>query len=177
MGCDIHAYVEYSDDGKYWRSLTRNFGSRDYVMFGVIAGVRYEEAKLFEPKGMPDGPLSYVTEDDYWYRVAPAKNPEWADLDGWTSKERAQDWVARGISKPEYKGDELSRVTNPDAHSHSWLTADELAQALAHYVTAYSDRWDAETAKAPTEWLMILAAMQAANAAGAQSRIIFWFDN
>ena len=54
MGADIHAYVEFADkpeDGRapYWKNLTRNSGSRNYVLFGVLAGVRCKD-QLFPTK-------------------------------------------------------------------------------------------------------------------------------
>lgn len=177
MGCDIHAYVEYSDDGKYWKSLTDNAGERDYVMFGVLAGVRYEEGKLFDPKGLPEGDLSSKTRAAYWRHVVPEKHPEYADWEGWVSRENAERWVSAGYSKPDYEDGVLKRVSDPDGHSHSWLTSVELSQAIDHYRSVIGGVWPSMKGKAPTLWLMILAAMQAAEANGAKSRVVFWFDN
>jgi hypothetical protein len=181
MGCDIHAYVEYSDfdtdRGPYWKNFTRNTGSRNYVMFGVLAGVRCPDVKLHEPKGMTAGSLGYNTADDYWLYVAPASNPEWADREGYTSLERAEGWVASGYSVADYGGDgKLNRVSGPDWHSHSWLTTDELSDALAHYETVAPKYWP-DGASAPPEWRAMLAAMREFEAAGNKTRIVFWFDN
>jgi hypothetical protein len=174
MGCDIHVYVEYSKDGKYWKNLTGNAGSRDYVMFGVLAGVRVEDARLFEPKGLPSGELSYVTNAGYWIHVAPAAHPEYAKEDGWTSRENADRWVAGGYAK---YSDDKTRVSDPDSHTHSWLTTDEVGSAIRHYRTVVGKYWPPEAGTAPTEWLAIHAAMQAAEANGETARVVFWFDN
>lgn len=170
MGCDIHVYVEYSRDGKHWGNLTDNAGSRNYRMFGIMAGVRYEDAKLFDPKGLPDGNLSFTAEAAHWCNVAPDDHPEWAGSDGWVSKDNAERWVASGCSKPAFRDGVLKRVTNPDHHSHSWLTASELEQCVERY-RELSD------GSAPTEWVAILAAMKAIEGNGDMARCVFWFDN
>jgi hypothetical protein len=165
MGCDIHTYIEYAElnpqgGESYWKNFTRDGGSRDYEMFGVLAGVRVEEAKLFDPKGMPAGPLGYQTSHDYWVQVAPEAHPEWADGDGWASLERATQWVDNGSSIGETdKSGRLHRVTGPDWHSHSWLTADELSQVLDHYLKLPVTYWP--NREIPAEWVASLAAMRA----------------
>jgi hypothetical protein len=183
MGADIHAYVEYSDfktaDGEqYWTNFTRNGGERNYYLFGLLAGVRGEEAPLFSPRGLPDGHLGYWTEDDYWLHVAPADKPGLADSDGWTSTANAERWLERGYVKADRREDgSLSRVSHPDWHSHSWLTADELAQVLDRYAKGVQRVWSQEKADAPTEWKAVLAAMRSFEADGHQARVVFWFDN
>lgn len=182
MGCDIHTYVEFANEPRldaepYWQNFTRNGGSRNYVMFGVLAGVRVDDAKLFEPKGMPDGALGYRTAEDYWCHVAPEAHPEWADGDDWITLDQATRWVEQGSSVGE--NDEhgrLRRVSGPDWHSHSWLTADELERALDHYRTVAPKYWP-QDADVPAEWIATLAAMRAFEAAGQRTRIVFWFDN
>lgn len=177
MGCDVHIYVEYSENGKYWKNLTNNAGSRNYVMFGVLAGVRVSDAKLFDPKGMPEGGIGYVTACDYWLNVAPENHPEWADGDGWTSPENARRWVESGSSVPDYLDGTLKRVSGPDWYSHSWLTTDELAAALEHYRGVVGTYWPGEGGTAPTEWVAILAAMRAIEGNGESARVVFWFDS
>jgi len=76
MGCDIHTYVETRKTSKHkWRLLNKEhfskfdyslkafiknstsspFSSRHYALFGVLAGVRYNDIKSFgKPKGIPD---------------------------------------------------------------------------------------------------------------------------
>ncbi len=171
MGCDIHAYVEYSTNGTHWFDLIENGGNRNYRMFAIMAGVRdYDGIKLFDAKGMPEGPVSYAVEKDHWLRIVPENHPEWADSDGWTSKGSAESWVADGYSTPVFKDDVLERVTNPDHHSHSWLSSDELEQCIERYKELFDG-------KAPTEWVAILASMKAIEGNGDKARLIFWFDN
>lgn len=181
MGCDIHTYVEFGksrDDGSvYWNNFTRNGGSRNYIMFGVLAGVRVSSVQLFEPKGMPEGSMGLRTSEDYWLHVAPEAHPEWADDDSWVSLDQATRWMENGSSIGE-KDDSgrLRRVSGPDWHSHSWLTADELAQALDHYKSVAAKHWP-DDADVPPEWAATLASMRSFEAAGQQSRLVFWFDN
>lgn len=175
MGCDIHAYVEYTKDKKnpYWENLTRNFGARNYALFAALAGVRGELGP-FGPKGMPEGELGYYTGKDYWVAVAPPHHPEWASGEGWTSIETAQKWVDGGGCEVRYKEDgSLRSVSNPDYHSHSWLTTDELEQALDHYVSENVYR----EGKAPSDWRALLVAMRSLESDGYLTRIVFWFDN
>jgi hypothetical protein len=179
MGCDIHVYVEYSDDGEYWQNLTDNAGSRNYVMFGVLAGVRLEHLTVFSPKGLPDGKLGYITEDAHWINVARDGKPEQAEWDGWTSLESAARWVKSKYSEPEYDDSgRIRRVTNPDHHSHSWLNSDELNLALLRYPDAAKGVWgDSGGVQLPHEWVAIRAAMRAIEENGGLARVVFWFDN
>lgn len=171
MGCDIHTYVEYSKKGDHWCALTDNAGHRDYLMFAIMAGVRdYDGVKLFDAKGLPEGRLSWNAEGSHWCNVAPDNHPEWAGDDGWISKESAERWIDSGSSTADIRDGVLKRVTNPDHHSHSWLTADELSKCLERYKVA-SEGW------APTEWVAILAAMKAIEGNGDIARVVFWFDN
>lgn len=170
MGCDVHAYVEYSSNGEHWRNLTDNAGSRNYRMFGIMAGVRCEDLKMFDPKGLPEGRLSYVTEGAHWLSIAPENHPEWKDLEGWTSEGSARRWVNSGCSVADMQDGVLKRVSNPDHHTHSWLSVVELQKCVDRY-RELSD------GQAPTEWVAILGAMKAIEDNGEMSRVVFWFDN
>lgn len=170
MGCDIHAYVEYSDDGKYWRSLTDNFGSRNYWVFGVLAGVRTEYEPVIKPKGMPEGDISYNARSGYWMSVAPKEKPEYAEWEKWVSYETAEKWVIQGYSIPEYKDEKIISVSDPDSHTHSWLTPDELEKCLHVYEDRHGEN-------SPADWKAILAAMRCFESCGKITRVIFWFDN
>ena len=60
MGCDIHAFVEYSDrknsEFSYWSEFADLQLSRRYEYFAAIAGVRNtsETRPLVEPRGIPE---------------------------------------------------------------------------------------------------------------------------
>jgi hypothetical protein len=84
--------------------------------------------------------------------------------------ETAARWVAQGISKYTGSTDadgKYNWVTDPDNHSHSWLTLDEWLNNLGAHM---SDKWD-------TTWRALTAAAKSYAADGHEVRFIFWFDN
>lgn len=110
----------------------------------------------------------------------PAGSDDWSDFGGRINPGRNYDLFAKlagirnydeiePVAKPRgYPKDaayeaEKKYVSNPDWHTHSWLTADEFAVAI-------------EGSGEP-EYEAILAAMRSFEAGGAQARIVFWFDN
>jgi hypothetical protein len=182
MGADIHAYVEYADfqtaEGEdYWKALTENFGSRNYYLFGLLAEVRGEGPALFPVRGLPEGRLSYQTDDGYWLRAT--DDPSLRDHEGWTSRSSAERYAAQYHCPVERNADgSILRVAHPDWHSHSWLATEELAAVLDHYAANVSARYaDDRPNEAPVEWRAILAAMRVFEAAGKKARVVFWFDN
>ena len=166
MGCDIHLFVEYKKPG--WDSWS-NFGSqfrlgRHYGVFTSLAGVRSygDEVKpVAQLRGIPDG-IGYRTRGDYLYFVCENPNEDSNETD----KERADKWVAGGSSV--WSGDR--HVTDPDAHSMSWLTPDEYDQAINYSLEGrvIHDRED---------YRALLAAMRSLEQSGYEVRTVFWFDN
>ena len=67
MGCDIHMYIEKMRNGKWVPAqgfveiddgvidvpYNDRFSDRDYLLFGMLAGVRDSTNQMFEPKGFP----------------------------------------------------------------------------------------------------------------------------
>lgn len=53
MGCDIYAFVESKECDRYWTQANPHL-TRNYLMFGIMAGVRNPGVALYEPKGLPD---------------------------------------------------------------------------------------------------------------------------
>jgi len=159
MGCDIHGYIEsqpYKETSlEYWwlnadLSITRN-----YAMFGLLAGVRGGDAPLFAPRGWDEKSATkyeyclYVSDDD-------------CDDEHYCSKENADRWIRYGSSKLVSE----NMITHPDWHTASWLTTKELESVIAAYKEKYpeykTDEWDA-----------ILAFMKHVP----YCRFTFWFDN
>lgn len=82
MGCDIHVYTETLDKNGDWLadargtydvesfpdeeyayySMDETFTGRDYILFGVLAGVRRHYPFSFDPKGFPEDASSHVNE-------------------------------------------------------------------------------------------------------------------
>lgn len=181
MGADIHSYVEYKEkNSNYWMNLTRNFGYRDYIWFGIIAGVRAPEFQLFEPKGLPKSDLGFWTDQDLWILVAPEDNPSLAEHDGWCSLESANRWIEGeyASSIPVYdQNGKLKKVTHPDWHSKSWLNTEELERAIEHYRICIDNNNFAGYDKNPVEWIAIFEAMKSFERMNYDTRLVFWFDN
>lgn len=175
MGCDIHMYLEYTHPDAagelYWECLISNAGSRDYAMFGILAGVRDDKFQLFEPVGVPEGRLSYQVVNAYYMRVA--ENLEQEEWEGWTSRANAESWENSGLTLieqvPLQDGEFYERFVSPDNHSASWLSYEDFHKALGHYMN--------NVRPYGVEYAGILGAMRALHDRGCQTRVVFWFDN
>ena len=173
MGCDIHACIEYSpkkgrasaDGSKYWFSFaTINHIRRDYLLFGVLAGVRSDFEPVVPRRGVPED-ANWGLLEEYTLRVvedAKDKNHE-------CTKEEAGRWGNKWFDADH------SRVINPDWHSASWVDAEELERALLAY-TEYGDTSGSPTVEAPRDMLAILSAMHILSQDN-EVRLVFWFDN
>jgi hypothetical protein len=172
MGCDIHLYLEHAylrdvQEDPWWSCLIANAGSRDYHLFGIMAGVR-SGGCIFPPRGVPEGKLSYEVDGALYTRIDEDLGKE--GHEGYCTLEVAKQWENYG-SAIVYDGDKPVKVEGPDYHTHSWLTRNEFAECLAQY-TLTSD-WGPYD----VEYDVILAAMTAFEERGQQTRLVFWFDN
>ena len=171
MGCDIHAYVEYTDfithDGKpYWKSIVNGAGGRNYKLFGLLAGVRSDNEPVIPLKGLPDAPMSYEVEGAMFLRVT--DDPELAEESGYATLENAEQW---GVTEVDDDG-KPKWCEHPDMHSHGWLTRDELAQVLGTYIVNTDDY-----GPYGVEWDAILAVMTCFTERNIETRLVFAFDN
>ena len=182
MGCDIHAYVDYEVEKDHDCRWVKNLGSfrveRDYLLFGIMAGVRHEQAKLFDPKGLPDR-MSYVTNDEVKLFVV---EDEREAAEGRCHRRNADRWHENHEEEKKERGElagiggyvdaEKTHVYHPDWHSHSWLTADELRQVIEKYNSLKPASW-----MVPAEIVAICNAMRSLEESGYEARLVFWFDN
>jgi hypothetical protein len=197
MGCDIHAYLEFKrPQDERWVSFGKQLSlGRNYRLFALLANVRGDGA-VIPPKGIPRD-LGYHAQDAYLLWVT----DQYPDGDGSTSTAKARRWVAQGIS--EWWTPERKYVTDPDAHTPSWLTTAEYADVLRAY-QEHRPEWEEEAAReievvrrrdptlyeafyarreAGTAWALdvcysaALGAMCAAEEAGHAARLVLWFDN
>jgi hypothetical protein len=160
MGCDIHAYIEFGAS-----PVERELGTqarigffaevqmgRNYRLFAALSDTRNdgEIAAIAPPRGLP-ATVSSVLHDANTILLSDR------DEAGCTTRARAQQWVANGSS--QWVGS--SRVTNPDWHSHSWVTADEFEEAMRRANEA------GPSARA------VLAALRALP----HGLLVFWYDN
>jgi hypothetical protein len=163
MGCDIHCYVEYKDrsGSTHWNSFGERINpGRDYQLFALLAGVRGEGEPLYPVRGVPAG-LGYYASIDYWLYIS----DDYPDSEGCCSTETAHAYAIDGSHYSEDK----SRISNPDWHSHSWLTTAEYNNCLDacdqlpyHYSLV--------------EYRALLAAMRSLENTH-DVRMVFWFDN
>ena len=206
MGCDIHLYIEYKSkktefDGyetKWQSSGGRINPGRNYAMFALMADVRnYGDNKLpvlVKRRGMPDD-ATYSTADDNRMYISEDEGENYVTM------ETAEGWVKSGSStfinnnegKPTW-------VTQPDWHSHSWLTTSEFENVLNKYLELESG-WHKERVDThnkmverqniqPDSWVyappdmdiepeyqVVLASLKRFEELGYDARIVFWFDN
>ena len=130
MGADIHMYLEFVDSEDWVSSVAKFSLDRNYTIFCLMAGVRsYERSRtIYPPRGLPEKVGWEADHYNTLYVIDKDTNEE-----HYTSRETAEGWVERGISK--WVDDNLQRVTHPDWHSHSWLTAEEFRQVKDTYET------------------------------------------
>ena len=206
MGCDIHLYIEYKSkktefDGYNpgWQSFGGSINpGRNYAMFALMADVRnYGDDKLpvlVKRRGMPED-AGYTATDDIRIYISDVPSSRYV------STETAKSWVKSGSSKfiNDKEGNPMW-VTDPDAHSHSWLTTSEFESIFNKYLELEAgwhkvrveehnkmvkeeniqpDSW----AYAPPsmvdepEYQVVLASLKRFEELGYDARIVFWFDN
>lgn len=203
MGCDIHAFVEYFVPSEYnprWNSFSYDqiYLPRNYAMFGAMTAgeVRYNHFDvdgLVEPRGYPKD-AGLRTEDHFHYYVSDRDDigdegriihlkhaADWAKWGSTIKVFRDRQWV--DLVKPEtvgelkeaYENSSLMRVTDPDAHTPSWLTTTEYVNAVqaANAISngMSNDGWDAPY------WATIDLMKGLEAHTGHESRIVFWYDN
>lgn len=135
MGCDIHLAVEkrrrnaFADERWQGVSIFGEFSHRIYGMFARMAIVRdygFDTRVMFEPRGLPKD-ISRSSEGIFYMMVTDNDEAiEWGR--GYCSKKTAERWVEQGRSV--WVDDEHHTLTDPDHHSHSWLTTQELRQCF-----------------------------------------------
>lgn len=159
MGCDIHCYIEYRDKGsEHWNSFGGKINpGRDYDAFARLAGVRNygRRTGALPPRGrLGQGDCGWAAYSDSICYVS--ENGE-SDT---TKRSTAERWVKQGSSV--WTDERKSAVTNPDWHSHTWLSLQE---------------WKDATVEAGPEYHAMTAAMASLENDGYETRVVMWFDN
>lgn len=169
MGADIHAFIEFTNEPpqqtgeRHWRPFGSQFRlDRHYGLFAKLAGVRnwpdWGIVPISEPRGLPHD-TGYAVDDDYWLYVTEGGGKDFVE------KATAERWVAAKASR--WSDDERNWVSNPDAHSASWLTPDEWEKALT----------DEKITRVAPDYRAFLASMRSLQEQGYEVRAVFWFDN
>ncbi len=165
MGCDIHAFIEYRESNSRWWPFGSEFRlSRDYGVFASLAGVRGrggDDSPVAAGRGVPDD-LAHVSESANRLYVSEDEG------EGNATLANAQRWIASGCSKPIIRDGKMNFVTHPDWHSHSWCTSAELKAAI--------ESLGVERGTSP-QYYAAIAAMEAFEKLGYETRLVFWFDN
>ena len=160
MGCDIHAFIDYDCDMTDW-TYANSFAEeidlpRNYLLFGLLAGVRQriDVEPVSLPKGLPDK-VSWPVERRYTIYISDVE------------RDKVQQWLANGWSTLWRN----HRITNPDWHSASWLSVDELEEVERRYDSYVANHHLIQIRN------NVLAAIIAAMKMLPAGRLVFWFDN
>lgn len=171
MGCDIHAYLEYTskeagDSGDYWSGFGGCINpGRNYDLFTLLAGVRGDAKEaVIPPRGIPSD-LGCEARNDCFLFVS--NDPKGDNV---VSRKEAENYhKAYGSAyKKDAKG-KIIYVAHPDYHSHTWLTRDEYARVLTQAKLQGDSPYATYTA--------ILAVMDHFENQGYRTRLVLWFDN
>lgn len=175
MGCDIHLLIEYRKENYFYQNnepYWNNFGQRyycrrDYGMFGMLCkGVRTEFDNSFEPRGMPANIGDDTRSEFYWY-ITEEPNDKAKE----TTLKKAKQWEKEGCSTIIYHNEKPTWVTDPDSHSHSWLTANEFSKAVEQLKEARKE------VSISDDYILIETVLKKLVELGYDARIVFWFDN
>ena len=183
-------------------------GERDYTLFaaltdGEIRGIDGVGA-VPKPKGLPDD-LSWRVFDEATLFVSERNDADDSEHSTslsmareWTSGSRyghvSSQWVSGGYAKLEVydakkhgelvdgrpKDKSFRWITHPDWHTHSWLNADELEDAIESYPEIQRKNWGEDSISKPHAevygWLAAMRALDESDGVIA-SRLVIWFDN
>lgn len=183
MGCDIHLKVErrfkvnpYPLDKNEWRnvSIYGQFSNRCYEMFARMAKVRAYNKNYevqFEPRGLPDDITDWNTIEGFYLCIIDDEKIVNCG-NNCCLREKADEWVSKGYS--EWFNDNHSRVSDPDLHSHSWLTTKELRQCFDDCFKQENGTIDSSY----IDWLGLVSLCEGIESTGEyEVRVVFAFDN
>lgn len=183
MGCDAHMFVEFrkrnadNDWDSRWKSVAAKLWEpRDYLLFGHLAGVRYDptDGPVAEPRGYPD--LDYFGALD---EVSLRVRPDDEDMDiGERSctVSQARQWGGHFV--PGYGPDtQYPRVYDPDLHTPTWLTTAEYKEALRRAEADPCGKEDGLEYAVEAPYWAYAALMCELEKRGYEARIIIAFDN
>lgn len=153
MGCDIHAYIEHYSKkdllaGKCFVDTSSgaiNFG-RDYLLFGVIAGVRSLETPVVSPRGLPTNPpLGWECSNEYYMRVVSDEEYQTAQRDLLGQKLVSKSELEK-INSAGYLNkiipDSQNMIPSPYFHNLTWLTLSEMLLVRKKYLLEYIQFYD-----------------------------------
>lgn len=189
MGCDIHLRLEkrlkkdkvwnkyYTEKAGEWSNCyifksSSEWGSeRIYGMFAVLADVRnYDKMEHLPLRGLPED-CCKATLRNYCLYISPVKKDVYYEWE--CDKDKADEWVKNNLSR-YYTLDNVQWVSNPDYHSVSWCTTQEMEMCINEIFKNEDGVYDGDY----IEWLALLWTMKGYEVSGEyECRAIFWFDN
>lgn len=162
MGADIHAYPEFTEEGRNgWSGFGRLSLGRDYDLFAKLAGVRGDD-QMVPSRGLPVDASLTTRWDNQLYVSEDSPN----DAEN-CSPAQAERWIGDGSS--QWTDDRKASVTHPDWHSHSYCSPAELRAVLE------ADRpngWGIDV-----RYWAVLALLEEVERRNGTARLVFWFDN
>lgn len=185
MGCDIHLRIEkrkrvnsYTNGRHKWYSVGFHgeFSYRIYGMFARIAKVKdyyNDKCKVqFKPHGLPDDMNYQSTESFYLYVTDNEVAVNWGEH--YCLKKMAEKWVKEGCL--EWIDENHTRITDPDLHSYSWLTTQELRQCFDDCFKQEDGMYKPNSDY--SEWLGLVSLCEGIESDGIhECRVVFAFDN
>ena len=185
MGCDIHLRIEmrkkvnpYPNERHEWYNvgIYGEFSSRIYGMFARMADVRSygDDYKVkFEPRGLPQDMTDWATKESFYlYVTSNEAAADWGEH--YCLTENAEKWVEKGYSR--WVDQRHDRITDPDHHSHSWLTTQELRQCFDDCFKQEDGTYKPNCDY--VEWLGLVSLCEGIESDGIhECRVVFAFDN
>lgn len=177
MGCDIHLIVQQRTKGKedaewYNVGFRGEFTDRIYGMFARMANVRnYWDYKHIKPRGLPiDIKNDWVAREIFFLNVT--ENEDLVKENNYCSKEQADRWTLEGCSE----WIDETTITDPDHHSHSWLTTQELRQCFNECFK--DENGEYRPLADYVCWLGLVSLCEGIESDGRhECRVVFAFDN
>lgn len=181
---------EYAmEEQKKWQPCdicgSHTYGERIYGMFANLAGVRGDWGRndYPEPKGFP-WDSSYAAQEGYtiWIDDNWAERYDKGEIDERAiTEERAKEWETKYkckiIDLQRWSGDVQKRIVDPDYHSASWASRQELEDAFNNL---YRKEYNGKEVLIGTYsyYLGLIALMKAFEEDGEyEVRMVYWFDN
>lgn len=186
MGCDIHLFLEKKrrfsfkffdnmvgkwtacDMSEYGYGCGIGFGDRWYPMFARLAGVRNYESYQHLPIRWIPSDASWDVKMLFCCKVVPdCEDDDWDN--SIVSETNARQYIKEGISLPFCEKDGIKYITNPDYHTASWCTTEEME-------TCVKEEFSNEIHNGEP-WFNLVDYMKQVESQGCDCRAIFWFDN
>jgi hypothetical protein len=175
MGCDIHAFIEIEHGQANVSAFAEFHFPRFTRLFTALAGVYSHPDKLplYPARGLPES-ISYDVERQFYQQIVPDSDADDGELRGvsYITESEANELLQQDKSALRIVP-RTSQMYLPDPcwHDPSWLTHQELLDALAHHGIT-NDELSIEF-KTAMEAMLMLSKHYGTD----KVRLVFWFDS